>query len=103
MGAEKPVEFIFARLLGSVVLLGADVPGMSLTSNNRPVFGATWSLTAGNFDPSSTLGVSIFGLSDPGINDLFFLGALFVVVTLWLPNGVVGLWNQIQEKRRTAK
>ena len=60
--------------LGSVVLLGADVPGMSLTSNNRPVFGATWSLTAGNFDPSSTLGVSIFGLSDPGINDLFFLG-----------------------------
>jgi urea transport system permease protein len=31
---------------------------------------------------------------------LFFLGALFVVVTLWLPNGVVGLWNQIQEKRR---
>ncbi len=34
---------------------------------------------------------------------LFFLGALFVVVTLWLPNGVVGLWNQIQETRRAAK
>ena len=25
---------------------------------------------------------------------LFFLGALFVVVTLWLPNGVVGLWQK---------
>lgn len=27
---------------------------------------------------------------------LFFLGALFVAVTLWLPNGVVGLWRRIR-------
>jgi urea transport system permease protein len=32
---------------------------------------------------------------------LFFLGALFVGVTLWLPEGVVGLWKRIQA-RRTA-
>ena len=32
---------------------------------------------------------------------LFFLGALFVGVTLWLPEGVVGLWKRIQS-RRTA-
>jgi urea transport system permease protein len=30
---------------------------------------------------------------------LFFLGALFVGVTLWLPDGVVGLWRKLREKR----
>ncbi len=33
---------------------------------------------------------------------LFFLGALFVGVTLWLPQGVVGLWSQWREKRANA-
>jgi urea transport system permease protein len=32
---------------------------------------------------------------------LFFLGALFVAVTLWLPDGVAGLWKRWQA-RRTA-
>jgi urea transport system permease protein len=27
---------------------------------------------------------------------LFFLGALFVAVTLWLPDGVVGLWRKLR-------
>ncbi len=30
---------------------------------------------------------------------LFFLGALFVGVTLWLPEGVVGLWQRVMNKR----
>lgn len=30
---------------------------------------------------------------------LFLLGGLFVLTTLYLPKGVVGLWNQIKEKR----
>ena len=29
---------------------------------------------------------------------LFFLGALFVLVTLWLPDGVVGLWKRVRTK-----
>ena len=29
---------------------------------------------------------------------LFFLGALFVMVTLWLPEGVVGLWKRLMKK-----
>ncbi len=29
---------------------------------------------------------------------LFFLGALFVGVTLWLPEGVVGLWKRMKQK-----
>ncbi len=32
---------------------------------------------------------------------LFFLGALFVGVTLWLPEGVVGLWKRVQARRMT--
>ncbi|MCF8198538.1 MAG: urea ABC transporter permease subunit UrtC, partial [Sulfuritalea sp.] len=32
---------------------------------------------------------------------LFFLGALFVGVTLWLPNGVVGLWNKLRARTAT--
>ena len=30
---------------------------------------------------------------------LFMLGGLFVLSTLWLPKGVVGLWAQLKEKR----
>ena len=30
---------------------------------------------------------------------LFFLGALFVAVTLWLPDGVAGLWKRWQSRR----
>ncbi len=33
---------------------------------------------------------------------LFMLGGLFVLTTLYLPKGVVGLWAQIQEKRRSS-
>jgi urea transport system permease protein len=33
---------------------------------------------------------------------LFFLGALFVGVTLWLPDGVVGLWRKLREKARAG-
>jgi len=34
---------------------------------------------------------------------LFFLGALFIVATLWLPNGVVGLWQQLRSKWQANK
>ena len=30
---------------------------------------------------------------------LFFLGALFVMVTLWMPEGVVGLWKRMRRGR----
>ena len=29
---------------------------------------------------------------------LFALGALFVITTLWLPKGIVGLYEQIRDK-----
>ena len=32
---------------------------------------------------------------------LYFLGALFIVVTLFLPDGIVGLWKRLSRKGRT--
>jgi urea transport system permease protein len=34
---------------------------------------------------------------------LFALGALFVVVTLLLPKGIVGLWGQMKTRSQTRK
>jgi urea transport system permease protein len=33
---------------------------------------------------------------------LFALGAMFVLVTLYLPKGLMGLYGQLQAKRKTA-
>jgi urea transport system permease protein len=32
---------------------------------------------------------------------LFFLGAIFIIVTLYLPSGVVGLWGQLRDRLRS--
>ena len=34
---------------------------------------------------------------------LFFLGAIFILVTLFLPKGLMGLWHKILEKAQTAQ
>jgi urea transport system permease protein len=34
---------------------------------------------------------------------LFALGALFILVTLFLPKGVVGLWSQIRSRGSVKK
>jgi len=59
---------------GSVQIVAADIPPTTLSSVNRPVFGTTWNLTVSNIEPSSFVGIDIFGVADPGVNDLSFLG-----------------------------
>jgi hypothetical protein len=59
---------------GSVVIDPADIPGMTLTASNRPVLNTNWNLDVSNIDPTSLIGLDILGLTDPGINDLFFIG-----------------------------
>jgi urea transport system permease protein len=34
---------------------------------------------------------------------LFFLGLMFVVVTLWLPQGIVGLYTSVVRRLRAPK
>ncbi|HEX6810639.1 MAG TPA: hypothetical protein VF384_03350 [Planctomycetota bacterium] len=59
---------------GAVPIASADVPPLTLSATNRPVMGATWNLQVSNIEASSLVGLEIFGVVDPGINDLFFLG-----------------------------
>lgn len=62
---------------GAIVLEAVDTFPLALASLNRPVINTTWNLevnTIPNPAPAQ-VGVEIYGFSDPGINDLFFIGA----------------------------
>jgi hypothetical protein len=61
--------------IGALSLVGADVLPLTLAGTSRPVTGTNWGLSVSNIPATGILGVDVFGLSDPGINDLFFLGA----------------------------
>lgn len=53
----------------------ADVLPLTLSATSRPVTGTNWNLSVGNVPATGLIGVDVFGVSDPGITDLFFLGA----------------------------
>jgi hypothetical protein len=53
----------------------ADILPLALLATSRPVTGTNWNLSVANIPTTGVLGVDVFGFSDPGINDLFFLGA----------------------------
>jgi hypothetical protein len=79
---------------GNVFIEATDIPPMTLAAANRPVINTTWNLNVSNIDPTSFVGVDIFGLSDPGINDLFFIGmpkcglrASLDVTNAWIVTG----------------
>jgi hypothetical protein len=63
-----------AVLPATFALASPDVAALALTANSRPVTGTSWNLTTSNIPATGVLGVDIFGLSDPGLNDLSFLG-----------------------------
>jgi hypothetical protein len=51
-----------------------DVPPLALSPGTRPVLGTNWNLTTSQIPATGIFGVDIFGITDPGILDLFFLG-----------------------------
>ncbi|MEO6597833.1 MAG: hypothetical protein ABIP94_24060, partial [Planctomycetota bacterium] len=60
---------------GSLVLTAIDgPPAIAVVAGSRPVTGATWTLNVVNQPVGSTIGVEILGVSDPGLNNLSFLG-----------------------------
>jgi hypothetical protein len=78
----------------SLALEASDTPALALGFVNRPVLNTTWNLTTSNVPANTVLGVDIFGIADPGINDLFFLGApgcglraSLDVLNAWFPTG----------------
>jgi hypothetical protein len=50
-----------------------EVLPLALAATSRPIIGTSWGMSTTNI-PAPTLVVEIIGLSDPGINDLFFIG-----------------------------
>jgi hypothetical protein len=59
----------------ALLLDGADVLPLTLIGGTRPIIGTTWTLNVANVPATGTIGVDIFGLSDPNVVDLGFLGA----------------------------
>jgi hypothetical protein len=64
-----------AALPATLTLATADLQPLALAGVSRPVIGTNWSLNVTNVPPTGTIGIDVFGLSDPGIVDLGFLGA----------------------------
>jgi hypothetical protein len=52
-----------------------DVLPLALAGGSRPVLGTNWTLNVTNVPATGTIGLDVFGLSDPNIPDLGFLGA----------------------------
>jgi hypothetical protein len=51
-----------------------DAPALAVTALTRPVLDSAWDLRLSNIPPTGLIGVDIYGLADPGIDDLFFVG-----------------------------
>ncbi|MCU0866560.1 MAG: hypothetical protein MUC36_22475 [Planctomycetes bacterium] len=54
--------------------LGAGCNNLSLAATSRPLLGQNWSLACSGINPTSLLGIEVFGSSDPGIDDLLAIG-----------------------------
>lgn len=52
----------------------ADTPPVALTALSRPKTNSSWNLQVSNIPPSCWVVVSVFGLSDPGIDDAGIFG-----------------------------
>lgn len=54
--------------------IGSGCGGLSLAANTRPMIGTSWDLSLSGIPATGTIGLEIWGLTDPGINDLIGLG-----------------------------
>jgi len=57
-----------------ITLGGTDIVPLALGPASRPILGTNWNLTTSAVPATGVIGVDIFGLADPGVLDLFFLG-----------------------------
>jgi hypothetical protein len=57
-----------------LTIAAADRAPLRMRTTTRPIVGTNWGLETSSIPPNGVFGVDIFGLADPGINDLFFIG-----------------------------
>ena len=63
-----------ATLGASITTHATDGLPLTLAATNRPITNTNWTLAVSNIPPTGVFGISIYGIADPGIPDLFFLG-----------------------------
>ena len=74
--SANPGNTDISALGASVIYLSSpDVLPLALAGATRPITNTNWSLLVTNVPATGTIGLDIFGLADPGIIDLGFLGA----------------------------
>jgi hypothetical protein len=83
--------------LGAAVIQlgGTDIVPLGLAPTSRPILGTNWNLTTNQIPATGVIGVDLFGIADPGVLDLSFLGmpgcqlrtTLDVVAGPWLVVG----------------
>jgi hypothetical protein len=59
---------------GVIVTQDPEVLPLTLSASTRPVLGTNWNFNVSNVPATGVFGIDILGLTDPGFNDLTFLG-----------------------------
>jgi hypothetical protein len=73
--SSDPGNTDLSTLGAGVITLGTvDILPLALAPSTRPILGTNWNLTTSAVPATGVLGVDIFGVSDPGILDMSFLG-----------------------------
>ena len=74
--SADPGQVALATAFGGQLLTAdPEVPALAVTANTLPLVGTLWQLTTSNVPATGAVGVDVFGIGDPGLNDLGFLGA----------------------------
>jgi hypothetical protein len=60
---------------GPYVTSGPEAGRLTLAAASRPITNTSWNLSVTNVPATGAIGIDVFGLADPGLVDLGFLGA----------------------------
>jgi hypothetical protein len=75
----------------SITLGATDIEPLILGAATRPVLGTNWNLVTGQIPATGVFGIDIFGIADPAIMDLAFLGMPGCQLRT-TPDIIVGPW-----------
>ncbi|HEU4420059.1 MAG TPA: hypothetical protein VFT55_14085, partial [Planctomycetota bacterium] len=85
---------ISALLPATFVAASFRLEPLTLGPASRPVLGTNWNLSVTDVPPAGLFGLEVFGVADPGLPDLGFLGmpgcplrASLDLLNVWLPTG----------------
>ncbi|HEX6812917.1 MAG TPA: hypothetical protein VF384_14935 [Planctomycetota bacterium] len=88
------VDMGSSDLTAGPVSSSIDAAALALKGTSRPVLGTNWNLQVSNIPAGGALGLEIFGMIDPGVNDLAIIGmpgcglrATLDVMNVYLPAG----------------